>query len=69
MSLDGQRLRVEDVQLIGIGKHDPPVVYHGGFLKFQHGDAEQEFLARNATRVVDEQEQRIPARLQRGEKW
>lgn len=26
VTLDGQRLRVEDVQLIGTAKHDPPVV-------------------------------------------
>lgn len=67
ITLEGQRLRVEDVQLIGIARHDPPVVYPGGFLKFQHGDAEQEFLTRVATRVVDEREQGILAKLRAGE--
>lgn len=65
--LDSQRLRVEDVQLIGIAKHDPPVVYPGGFLKFQHGDEDQTFLSRDAQRPVDEQELRILASLQKGE--
>ena len=32
VSLYGQRLRVEDV--IGMAKHDPPVVYPGRFLIF-----------------------------------
>ena len=67
ITLQGQRLRVEDVQLIGIARHDPPVVYPGGFLKFQHGDKAQEFLTEGATRVVDEGEQGILARLQEGE--
>lgn len=67
VTLDGQRLRVEDVQMIGIARHDPPVVYPGGFLKFQHGDAEQAFLAWVATRAVDERERTILARLQKGE--
>lgn len=67
VTLDGRRMRVEDVQLIGIAKHDPPVVYPGGFLKFQHGDKDQTFLSPSATRPVDEQERRILASLQQGE--
>lgn len=67
VTLDSQRLRVEDVQLIGIAKHDPPVVYPGGFLKFQHGDKDQAFLSQAAQRPVDVQEQRILASLQKGE--
>jgi hypothetical protein len=67
LSLEGRRLRVQDVQLIGIAKHDPPVVYPGGLLKFQHGDKDQTFLPVSATRPIDEQERRILASLQQGE--
>lgn len=67
LMLDSQRLRVEDVQLIGIAKHDPPVVYAGGLLKFQHGDEDQAFLSGDAERPVNEQELRILASLQEGE--
>jgi len=67
VTLDGRRLRVEDVQLIGIAKHDPPVVYPGGFLEFQHGDKDRAFLPLPATRPVDEQERRILTSLQQGE--
>lgn len=37
--LEGDRLRVEDVQLIGIAKHDPPIVHAGTFMGFQYTDS------------------------------
>jgi len=63
--LDGKAMRVGDVQLIGIAKHDPPVVYASGFMAFQHGDADQRFLPMTATRRIDAQERLILGSLQK----
>ncbi|MEP6908021.1 MAG: hypothetical protein ABI858_08595 [Pseudoxanthomonas sp.] len=64
--LDRQQLRVEDVQMIGIAKHDPPVVYASGVFKFQHGDEGQVFLRTSDHRPVNAEEQRILDDLQAG---
>jgi len=61
------RLRVEDVQMIGIAKHDPPVVHQGGMLKFQHGDEGPDFLPEAAQRPLNAQERDVVRRLQAGE--
>lgn len=65
--LNGQQLRVEDVQMIGIARHDPPVVFAGGFLKFQHGDEHVPFLLDDAQRPLDAQERRVLDKLRAGQ--
>jgi hypothetical protein len=64
--LDGKSLYVGDVQLIGIAKHDPPVVYAGGFMAFQHADTDEKFLPAAATRHVDSRERLILRSLESG---
>lgn len=66
--LDDQRLRVEDVQMIGIAKHAPPVVHQGGMLKFQHGEQGPELLPEVAQRPLNAQEVEAVRRLQAGER-
>lgn len=66
LRLDSQRLRVEDVQLIGIAKHDPPVVHRGGMLKFQHGQQGPELLPEVARRPLNAREVDAVRRLQAG---
>lgn len=66
LRLDSQRLRVEDVQMIGIAKHDPPVVHQGGMLKFQHGEQGPELLPGVAQRPLNAQEVDAVRRLQAG---
>jgi len=63
--LDGKAMRIGDVQLIGIAKHDPPVVYASGFMAFQHGDTDQRFLPMTATRRIDAQERVILGSLEK----
>ena len=65
--LDGKPLRVDDVQLIGIAKHDPPVVYASGFMAFQHADSDEQFLPAAATRHVDGQERLVLRGLEQGQ--
>jgi hypothetical protein len=48
-------LTVRDVQLIGIAKHDPPVVYESAFQGFQHGEDGPQFFDSRA-RAVDAEE-------------
>ena len=64
--LDGKPMRVGEVQLIGIAKHDPPVVYANAFMAFQHGDANQRFLPMGAPRDIDGREELILRSLERG---
>ena len=66
LTLDGQALRVGEVQLIGIAKHDPPVVYASAFMAFQHGEAGQDFLPVHMPRHVDEREESILRDLHKG---
>lgn len=66
LRLDSHRLRVEDVQMIGIAKHDPPVVHQGGMLKFQHGEQGPELLSGVAQRSLNAQEVDVVRRLQAG---
>lgn len=68
LRLDNQRLRVEDVQMIGIAKHDPPVIQQGGMLKFQHGDQGLGFLPEAAQRPLNAQEVDAVRRLRAGER-
>lgn len=68
LRLDNQRLRVEDVQMIGIAKHAPPVIHQGGMLKFQHGDKGPELLPEVAQRPLNAQEMEAVRRLQAGER-
>lgn len=68
LRLDNQRLRVEDVQMIGIAKHDPPVVHQGGMLKFQHGEQGPELLPEVAQRPLNALEVDAVRRLQAGER-
>jgi hypothetical protein len=65
--LDGKPLHVGDVQLIGIAKHDPPVVYAGGFMAFQHADTDEKFLPAAATRHVGSRERLILRSLESGQ--
>jgi hypothetical protein len=66
LRLDSQLLRVEEVQMIGIAKHDPPVVHQGGMLKFQHGEQGPELLPGVAQRPLNAQEVDAVRRLQAG---
>ena len=59
LTLDNKPLHVSEVQLIGIAKHDPPVVYASGFMAFQHADTDERFLPMPASRSVDGQERLI----------
>jgi len=68
LRLENQRWRVEDVQMIGIAKHDPPVVHQGGLLKFQHGEQSPAFLPEAAQRPLNAQEVEAVRRLQAGER-
>ena len=68
LRLGEQRLRVEDVQMIGIAKHDPPVVHQGGLLKFQHGGQSPVFLPEAAQRPLNAQEVEAVRRMQAGER-
>jgi hypothetical protein len=63
--LDGKSSHVGDVQLIGIAKHDPPLVYANGFMAFQHADTDQRFLPITASRSVDGQERLILRTLEK----
>ena len=54
-SIDDGELRVRDVQLVGIAKHDPPVVYTSAFQGFEHGENGPE-LAGLQTRAVNAEE-------------
>jgi len=67
LSLHGKPLRVDEVQLIGIAKHDPPVVYPSGFMAFQHADAEQSFLPATPSRHIDGQERLVLRSLESGQ--
>lgn len=67
LMLDGKPMHVGDVQLIGIAKHDPPVVYAGGFMAFQHADTDEKFLPAAAARHVDSQERLILRSLENGQ--
>ena len=67
LALDGEPLRVDEVQLIGIAKHDPPVVYASGFMAFQHADADQDFLPATASRHIDSQERLVLRSLESGQ--
>jgi hypothetical protein len=44
-------LRIGDVQLIGIARHDPPVVFTSVFQGFEHGQNGPELADRNARRI------------------
>lgn len=68
LRLDNQRLYVEDVQMIGIAKHAPPVVHQGGMLKFQHGEQGPELLPEVGQRLLNTQEVEAVRRLQAGER-
>lgn len=68
LRLDDQRLYVEDVQMIGIAKHAPPVVHQGGMLKFQHGEQGPELLPAVAQRPLNALEVEAVRRLQAGER-
>lgn len=68
LRLDGQRLRVEDVQMVGIARHDPPVVHQGGMLKFQHGEQGPEFLPEVVQRPLNAPELYGMRRLQAGDR-
>ena len=65
--IDHGELRVRDVQLVGIAKHDPPVVYTSVFQGFEHGENGPE-LAELHTRGVNAEEARALLVLARGEK-
>ncbi|MDR6839913.1 hypothetical protein [Pseudoxanthomonas sacheonensis] len=65
LTLDDKPLHVGDVQLIGIAKHDPPVVYASGFMAFQHADTDESFLPMRASRSVDGQERLILRTLEK----
>lgn len=65
--LDGKPLHVGEVQLVGIAKHDPPVVYANAFMAFQHGDADQRFLPMTASRHIDGQERLILRGMEQGQ--
>jgi len=65
LALDDKPLHVSEVQLIGIAKHDPPVVYASGFMAFQHGDTDERFLPMTASRSVDGQERLILRTLEK----
>ena len=65
LTLDDEPLRVGDVQLIGIAKHDPPVLYASGFIAFQHADTDERFLPMTASRSVDGQERLILRTLEK----
>ncbi|KAF1712926.1 hypothetical protein [Pseudoxanthomonas sacheonensis] len=42
------KLRIGDVQLIGIARHDPPVVYSSVFKGFEHGENGPELVDKSA---------------------
>ena len=65
LALDDEPLHVGDVQLIGVAKHDPPVVYASGFMAFQHADTDERFLPMTASRSVDGQERLILRTLEK----
>ena len=67
LALGQQRLRVEDVRMIGMARHDPPLVYASGVFKFQHADGGQVFLPMPGSRPVNDEERLILGRLQGGE--
>ena len=60
-------LRVREVQLLGIAKHDPPVVYASVFQGFEHGENGPE-LAGLRTREINADESRVLFALAQGEK-
>ena len=65
--IDDGELRVRDVQLLGIAKHAPPVVYTSIFQGFEHGENGPE-LAGFHTREINADETRALLALARGEK-
>jgi hypothetical protein len=67
LTRDDQTLHVREVQLIGIAKHDPPVVYANAFMAFQHGDTEQRFMPMTASRHIDGRERLILRSMEKGQ--
>ena len=64
--LGASKLRIGDVQLIGIARHDPPVVYSSIFQGFEHGENGPELGGRHA-RQTDAGEARALLALAAGE--
>jgi hypothetical protein len=60
------QLRIGDVQLIGIARHDPPVVYSSGLQGFGHGENGPELVDRYARETNPGERQALLA-LARGE--
>lgn len=60
------KLRIGDVQLIGVAKHDPPVVYSSVFQGFEHGENGPELVDKYA-RETNEGEMQALLVLARGE--
>ncbi|MGH8026737.1 MAG: hypothetical protein ACREO0_08415 [Pseudoxanthomonas sp.] len=61
------KLRVRDVQLIGIARHDSPVVYISAFQGFEHGEHGPELVDRRP-RAINAEETRALLALSEGEK-
>lgn len=67
LTLEDQALHVGEVQLVGIARHDPPVVHAGGFMAFQHAETDHRFLPLSATRPIDGQERLVLQTLEKGQ--
>ena len=67
LTLDDQPFHVGEVQLVGIARHDPPVVYASGFMAFQHAETDERFLPLSATRPIDSQERLVLQTLENGQ--
>ena len=58
---------VFDVELVGVARHDPPVVHSAGFMGFQHRDDDAAMLAlHTSTRTLQAWERQALARLTGG---